>query len=178
VNAVGRQPKNYSENAFYERRNPAAKAVSGGLSQALLLQEIKDMTLDVVAYCPHLFNRQSFRIAEWPIGAAEAGEKLGVLREFFGEFLGFGVAKVDAYLLHHEPHFRVDALARVCADGYGVRLRRIGESIEECGGHLGASGVVNAGEDYLKHAFSYDQQPGAQQGKAVLMTASALGLMA
>ena len=65
-----------------------------------------------------------------------------------------GGGEVDADFAHGFDYRGVDLRARVGAGGEGSGLRGVGELVEEGRGHLGAAGVVDAGEDYVEHFIS------------------------
>ncbi len=127
------------------------------------MEQVLDAGADLVADEADFFGGASFGVGEGPVVAEEAGdvravvsaahgdEEVGVLGEFGGELAGVGAGEVEADLLHDGEDFGVDAGAGVGSGGDGVSPGGVGELIEEGGGHLGAAGVVDAGEDHGVH---------------------------
>lgn len=135
-----------------------------------------DQRVDALAHffpnLPHLFERAVLGIAKRPIIAFEArydralvpashcDEQRGAAGQLVGQALRPVRADVDAGFVHRVNHNGMDAIAWLRPRRHGAGFGRVGEVVEEPGGHLRSPGVVDAGEhDGLRHA----QQSGPQQ---------------
>ena len=78
----------------------------------------------------------------------EGWPPVNVRHEMLEEALRIITALFDGgYVNFTGDHFRVDSLFRPGARGNGARTLRVGERVEERGGHLRAPGVGDAGKD-------------------------------
>lgn len=127
------------------------------------MEESLDAGADFFADDADLVEGKVLRIGEGPVFAAEVGdvgagfaaahgdEQGGVAGEVGGEELGVGGGEVDADFAHGFDDDGMDVGTGVGAGGEGAGLGGVGELVEEGGGHLGASGVVDTGEDVGFH---------------------------
>jgi hypothetical protein len=136
----------------------------GALScEAFRVEESLDAGADFVADEADFVDGKILRIGERPVFATKVGEvgagfsaahgdeQGGIAGEVVGEELGVGGGEVDADFAHGVDDDGVDVRAGVGAGGDGAGLGGVGELGEEGGGHLGAAGVVDAGEDIGLH---------------------------
>jgi hypothetical protein len=142
--------------------------------EAFREQERLNAGADFIADEADLVEGKVFRIGEWPVFAAKvrdigAGfaathgdEKRGVAGDYVGEELGLGGVEIDADFAHGFYDDRVDARAGVGSCGEGAGLCGVDELVKQGGGHLGAAGVMDAGEDVDFHGCQ-EQQVGPQQ---------------
>ena len=64
------------------------------------------------------------------------------------------MTQVNALFLHHRDNFRVHPITGGSSCGQGSRRGRVGQLVEEGGGHLRATSIVNTGEDDGFHGSS------------------------
>jgi len=125
--------------------------------------ELPDPVASLVADLAHSLGRLAPGILYRPIipfqarhdrtgfSAAHGDEQGGRACQRRGQLARARTRQIEANFAHGIDHLGMDTLAWMGAGGDGPRQCRVGELVENRGGHLGPAGVVNAGKQNQLH---------------------------
>jgi hypothetical protein len=134
-----------------------------GESIGKLVDESTNACVDLVADAPHCVDVLAGRIVELPVLVAFAGidraavaaahrdHDIGRANSLVGELLRRLVGQVDAELGHRLDDGRVERVGRLAASGTNAD-RAPGAELEQAGGHLASTRVVDADEQDIERS--------------------------
>jgi hypothetical protein len=134
-----------------------------GLAPTLLLQQHLDPSANLVPNLANSGDRLALGVLERPIVAPQTGhhwtliaathrdEPFRLPHQFRRQLQRSSPREIGAHLVHRGNDLRMNAWARIGARRDRLSLDRIRQQVEPGRGHLGATGVVNAGEEHRLH---------------------------